>query len=151
MLEPDSTTDSTKFINQLNIIKNKLNLTIQQLTILFNVSSKTIFDWYDEVNEPSYDTRQRIEALVSALNIVTPNANLKRLKCIWKIPFYNKSFLAIFQTVQIDTLFEQLNQKLREMSYLLMTHEVPSSSTSPHIHGNAHLAEFDQVINFNNY
>jgi hypothetical protein len=150
MPEPDSTT-SVDFINKVNIIKTILNLTIHQLSELFNVSPKIIYDWYDGIIQPNILMEQRIEILIDVLNQLPSNTNPRRLKSIWKIPVSNKSFLKVFTTEHIDVLYEKLTEKLTEMNFWLSV-SVPTKPieiTCKSFLGNAHLAEYDRIMTFN--
>ena len=146
MPEPDSTRN-TEFIEKLDTIKNTLTLSIQQLTELFNVPPVRVYDWYDGITPPTTDIIQRTNALIIALKTVPPDANLRRLKSIWKIPILNKSFLSMFQLEPVENLQDKIITKFKEIHFLL---SCPSNKpkTRPKSFGNAHLAEFDRMVSF---
>ena len=147
MPEPDSTT-SVEFIDKLNTIKTTLNLSISQLSELFYVSHKTVYDWYDGITQPNSNIIQRVDILIDILYTLPSDVNIRRLKSIWKIPIYNKSFLAVFTTTQIDFLREKIIEKLKQMHDMLVVHHNTPKHHPPLGFGDAHLADLERRVYF---
>lgn len=85
---------------RLDLIKDRLALSITQLAELFGVTRKTVYDWY-EGTEPRRNTINRVETLIEALNRYS-ELDLTRLKTMWSIPVSGKSFRAVLNDENLD-------------------------------------------------
>ena len=140
---------STKyFIKNLDYLKDTLHLSLTQMSSLYRVPLKTIYDWYDYSKSPDYITTQRTSSLISALKTCPPDANLARLKSIWHTPILNRSFCSVFISTDINILQDKLIEKLKEMHYMLATPiKKPTMDRSTWL-GDSILAEFDHMTDF---
>ncbi|MBF6647172.1 hypothetical protein IT781_00970 [Methylobacter sp. BlB1] len=129
---------------RLDLIKDRLALSITQLAELFGVTRKTVYDWY-EGTEPRRTAINRMEILINVLNEVSPEVDLTRLKAVWNIPVSGKSFRMVFGNDNIDAeaLQRALTEKLDELSSRIIASTGPMRKINPQF-GEAHLAEFDK-------
>jgi|688.fasta_scaffold248122_2 hypothetical protein len=105
------------YTRQLEVLKNKLNLSFNQLAELFQVDEKTIFTWFsngyvDDVNGT------KIKVMTVSLNILTPYDNLihHKLKNVWNVNVNGKSFVnTINEHTDFSSLVEKTIVKLHEL------------------------------------
>lgn len=128
---------------RLDLIKDRLALSITQLAELFGVTRKTVYDWY-EGTEPRRNAINRIETLIEALNRYS-ELDLTRLKSMWSIPVSGKSFRAVLNDENLDaeTLQNTLAKKLDELSTRMVATTSTMQKTTSQL-GDAQLAEFDR-------
>ena len=144
----DALKESITFIDRLNPIREQLGLTITQLAELFGVTRKSIYDWYDGI-EPRSSTLTRLEILSNAIESISGEVDLKRLKVVWNIPISGKSFRDIYNTISPDdpALLEELVKKLKEL-----TPNMAKRTGFPRkLHdqlGDTHTTEFDKHADF---
>ena len=139
-----SSTQPVAITERLDLIKDRLVLSITQLAELFGVTRKTVYDWY-EGTEPRRTATSRMEILINVLNGVSPEVDLARLKAVWNIPVSGKSFRTVFGDDNMDavTLQKALAEKLNELSTrMVATTSSIQKSTSQF--GDSQLAEFDR-------
>lgn len=129
---------------RLDLIKDRLSLSITQLAELFGVTRKTIYDWY-EGTEPRPKAASRMEMLIDVLNQTSPETDLSRLKAVWSIPVSGASFRKVFNDDNMDaeTFQNALVEKLHELSIRMVATASPMRKTISKF-GEAQLAEFDR-------
>lgn len=130
---------------RLNSIKETLGLSVTQIAELFNVTRKSVYDWYDGV-EPRSSKINRIETLVDILQSAPREIDLRRVKFVWNIPTNGVSFLSLLNDDRLDSLVlkTKLSSKLYELAPRLAKKEVSELSRLPTF-GDASLAEFDRI------
>lgn len=130
--------------HQLDLIKERLDISVTQLAELFSVTRKTVYDWY-EGQSPRNAKNGRINALAEALD-EAHDVDLKRLKGFWDIALSGGSFRS---TLQSDTLsgpeltaalLAKLNELSAEMS---ATNRSPRRGLSSHS-GESTLADIER-------
>jgi len=141
-------TQENAFIDRLAPIRERLALSITQLSELFGVTRKSIYDWYDGA-EPRAATIRRMEILADALNTIPAEADLKRLKMIWSVPVSGQSFRTVFNDEKLDTdsLLGELKAKLHELYPRMVKKTTTLHKTSVQL-GKSHLAELDRHADF---
>ncbi len=119
------------FPDQLNGIKDALELTVTQLAELFQVTRKTVYDWYDGA-DPRSGMGARIEALNHLLHSSVTLGDIKRLKQVWNLPVNGDSFISIVNSgLEHDQLKAALEKKLEELApRMVPPARKPSSITS---------------------
>lgn len=134
--------------DNLDAIKDDLGLSVTQLAELFDVTRKSVYDWFDGA-EPRQNTLVRIDALVEALSAVPAEIDKKRLKGVWKVPVADRSFFAVLNDEKLDAsnLGQALSDKLHQLYPRLLSSAASSVRASAAL-GNAHLAEFDRQGDF---
>lgn len=133
---------------KLDLIQSKLGLSITQVSELFGVTRKAIYDWYDGA-EPRRNIQNKIETLIDLLGEMPESIDIGKLKAVWKIPVSGKSFLTAFNEDNADLLSYRttLKEKLDELSPKLVSTSISEIKTNPQL-GKAHLAEFDRRTDF---
>ncbi len=141
-------TQENAFIDRLTPIRERLSLSITQLSELFGVTRKSIYDWYDGA-EPRAATIRRMEILADALNTIPAEVDLKRLKMVWRIPVSGQSFRTIFndENLEAESLLIDLKAKLHELLPRMVKKDSVPHKTSVQL-GQSHLAEIDRYANF---
>jgi DNA-binding transcriptional regulator YiaG len=141
-----SDTQLVTVAERLDLIKGRLGLSITQLAELFDVTRKTVYDWY-EGTEPRRNAVNRIEILIEVLNKASPEIDLVRLKAVWNISVFGKSFLAVLGEDNLDagTLQNALLEKLNELSSRMVATTGRMRKTNLQF-GEAQLAEFERRI-----
>lgn len=147
----ESTITSRLLISQnekLEFIQSKLDLSITQMSELFGVTRKAIYDWFDGA-EPRRNIQTKIETLIDLLADIPEVIDISKLKAVWKIPVSEKSFLAVFNEDNSDLLSYRttLKEKLDELSPKLVSASISENKTYPQL-GKAHIAEFDRRTDF---
>jgi len=134
--------------DNLDAIKEDLGLSVTQLAELFDVTRKSVYDWYDGA-EPRSNTLVKIDALMEALASIPAEVDKKRLKALWKVPVENQSFLSVLNDERLDStnLGRALSDKLHQLSPRLVSSAAPSIRSTSAL-GNAHLTEFDRPGDF---
>lgn len=129
---------------RLDLIKDRLALSITQLAELFGVTRKTVYDWY-EGTEPRRNTVNRMEILIDVLNRASPGVDLARLKAVWNVPVSGTSFRSVIGDDNLDagTLQKALLEKLNELSTRMVATTTPMRKTTSQF-GEAQLAEFER-------
>lgn len=129
---------------RLDLIKERLALSITQLAELFGVTRKTVYDWY-EGTEPRPKAINRMEMLIDVLNRASPEVDLARLKAVWSIPISGSSFRMVFSDDNMDAQSFQnaLVEKLNELSTRMVATTTPMRKTISKF-GESQLAEFDR-------
>lgn len=129
---------------RLNGIKETLGLSVTQIAELFNVTRKSVYDWYEGV-EPRSSKANRIEALIDVLQNAPVGMDLRRVKFVWNIPVAGDSFLSVLNDDRLDslTLKTKLSTKLNELATRLATTETQERNRYKDT-GDASLAEFDR-------
>lgn len=149
--DPQSETSQKTFNGQpvalaerLDLIKDRLALSITQLAELFGVTRKTVYDWY-EGTEPRRTAVNRMEILIEVLNKASPEVDLTRLKAMWNVPVSGTSFRAVLgdDNLDADTLQKTLLEKLNELSTRMVATINPMRKTTSQF-GEAQLAEFER-------
>lgn len=148
--QPTETSQNTPNIQlvavaeRLDLIKDRLALSITQLAELFGVTRKTVYDWY-EGTEPRRNAVNRMEILIDVLNRVSPEVDLARLKAVWNVPVSGTSFRAVIGDDNLDagTLQKGLLEKLNELSTRMVATTSPMRKTTSQF-GEAQLAEFER-------
>ncbi|AOE70489.1 hypothetical protein A7317_26840 [Pseudomonas fluorescens] len=77
---------------QLDAIKDFLGLTVTQLSELFKVTRKTVYDWYDGA-DPRPVVANKINALYHVFRSMAAQVDLKRLKQVWNLPVNGESLI----------------------------------------------------------
>lgn len=133
---------------RLDLIKDRLSLTITQMAELLGVTRKTVYDWYDGA-EPRPTMMNRLEILIDAINSVPVEVDLRRLKTLWNIPISGKSFRTVFSddNIDINTLRTALIEKLNELS-TRMVEKANSPYKSSSRFAEAQIAEYDRRGDF---
>lgn len=128
---------------RLDLIKDRLALSITQLAELFGVTRKTVYDWYDGT-EPRRNAINRIESLIEVLNRYS-ELDLARLKTVWSIPVSGKSFRAVLNDEHLDSgnIQNALAEKLDELSARMVVTTSTMQKITAQL-GDAQLAEFDR-------
>ena len=129
---------------RLDLIKDRLALSITQLAELFGVTRKTVYDWY-EGTEPRRNAVSRMEILIDVLNKASPEVDLTRLKAVWNVPVSGTSFRTVLGNDNLDagTLQKVLFGKLNELSTRMVATTTPMRKTTSQF-GEAQLAEFER-------
>ena len=129
---------------RLDLIKDRLALSITQFAELFGVTRKTVYDWY-EGTEPRRNAVNRMEILIEVLNRASSEIDLARLKAVWNVPVSGKSFRAVLgdDNLDADTLQKALLEKLNELSTRMVATTSPMRKTTSQF-GEAQLAEFER-------
>ncbi|MDO8843877.1 MAG: hypothetical protein Q7V32_06000 [Methylicorpusculum sp.] len=133
---------------RLDLIKDRLELSITQLAELFGVTRKTVYDWYDGT-EPRRNTINRMEILIEALNGTSPEVDLARLKAVWNVPVSGTSFRALLgdDNLNAGTLQKALLEKLNELSTRMVATTSQMRKTSSQF-GEVQLAEFERRTDY---
>lgn len=136
------------FIDCLNPIRERLSLSITQLAELFDVTRKSIYDWYEGI-EPRSATVTRIEILRQALDAIPSEVDLKRLKAVWNIPVSGQSFRAVYHNDKLDSgsLLTELTKKLNELSPSLVKKTSSPRKATDKL-GTSHLTDLDKHADF---
>jgi DNA-binding transcriptional regulator YiaG len=147
----DKALDPVGFLSvrdNLNTIKEDLSLSVTQMAELFNVTRKAVYDWYDGA-APRTASIVRINALVEVLAAAPAEADMKRLKSMWRVPVADRSFLAVLNDERLDitNLRQALSDKLHQLSPRLATPIGPSIRSSAAL-GKAHLTDLDRQGDF---
>lgn len=147
-LKDVATVQSVALAQRLDSIKDRLALSVTQMSELFGVTRKSIYDWYEGKGQRSA-TALRMEILIDALSSPPPEVDLRRLKAVWNIAVSGESFRDVFGNDKLDTaaLLAALIEKLHELSPRMVATTAPLRQTAPQI-GEAHLAEFDRRADF---
>lgn len=142
------TTQSLGHIERLDLIKDRLSLTITQMAELLGVTRKTVYDWYDG-SEPRPTMLNRLEILIDAINSAPVDVDLRRLKTLWNIPISGKSFRAAFNddNIDINTLRTALIEKLNELSTRMVEKSYSPYKSSAQ-YAESQVAEFDRRGDF---
>lgn len=133
LVDQNKTTSSVDLVERLDSIKATLNLSMTQLAELFQVTRKTVYDWYDG-SAPRENAEIKIRIVSSVL--LDSKIDTKRLKTVWKIPFSGKSFL---DTLNSNNLTEEelrvaLIEKLHDLDNRLpITQPVPRENADGRI------------------
>jgi hypothetical protein len=132
----------------LDLIKDRLALSITQMSELFGVTRKAVYDWYEGA-EPRAAMINRIETLIDIINTARPDIDLQRLKAVWNIPVSGRSFIMVFgdDSIGIDTLRTTLVEKLDDLSPRMVKKTNSTQKTTSQL-GESRLAEFDRRADF---
>lgn len=132
----------------LDLIKDRLALSITQMSELFGVTRKAVYDWYEGA-EPRAAMINRIETLIDIINTARPDIDLQRLKAVWNIPVSGRSFIMVFgdDSISIDTLRTTLVEKLDDLSPRMVKKTNSTQKTTSQF-GESRLAEFDRRADF---
>lgn len=147
LTETSQKTSNFQFVavhERLDLIKDRLDLSITQLAELFGVTRKTVYDWYEGA-EPRRNAVNRMEILIDVLNRTSPEVDLARLKAVWNIPASGTSFRAVLcdDNLDLGTLQKALLEKLDELSTRMVATTNPMQKTTSQF-GEAQLAEFER-------
>lgn len=142
----DTSGEAVTFIDRLNPIREQLALSITQLAELLGVTRKSIYDWY-EGSEPRSNTVTRMEILGEALQSVSNDVDLTRLKVVWNIPIAGDSFREVYNNADLNDLLEELTSKLHELKPNMIKKTTPIKKQMAQA-GKALLAELDKHADF---
>jgi len=111
--------ETITFVDRLNPMRKQLALSITQMSELLGVTRKSIYDWYDGI-EPRSNTMTRLEILTKALQSVSADVDLTRLKVVWNIPVSGESFREVYSNSELNDggLLEGLIAKLNDLSLI---------------------------------
>jgi DNA-binding transcriptional regulator YiaG len=148
LTQENSNTPPVTLAERLDLIKDRLALSITQMSELFGVTRKAVYDWYEGA-EPRAAMINRIETLIDIINTARPEIDLQRLKAVWNIPISGRSFLMVFgdDSIGIDTLRTTLVEKLDDLSPRMVKKTNSTQKTTSQI-GESRLAEFDRRADF---
>ncbi len=108
--------ETLSLVDQLDAIKDFLGLTVTQISELFKVTRKTVYDWYDGA-EPRSNVDARIKALYHLVSSKADKLDLKNLKKVWNLPLNGKSFIDLLNTqTDLHQLEAALSGKLDELA-----------------------------------
>lgn len=128
------------FYDELDYIKSEMDLTISQISELFGVTRKSVYDWFDGV-EPRGAIKSKMTVLLKAIEKKNKDEK-KKIKTLWKVVFSGESFISVFHKDLINN--EEIESKLKEIdSMVSMTKEKNNSNV---IIGEANMVEFDRRI-----
>jgi DNA-binding transcriptional regulator YiaG len=127
-------------------IKERLALSMTQVAELFNVTRKSVYDWYGSA-APRPAMAARIQTLLDVLNYASEEVDLKRLKVVWNIPLSGASFRSVLNddNLEPNRLRSALAEKLHELSPRLIPAAQSMRRASGYV-GQAHLADIDRSI-----
>ncbi|MGO4309141.1 hypothetical protein AB4Z35_04570 [Pseudomonas sp. KB_15] len=109
-------TETLSLVDQLNAIKDFLGLTVTQISELFKVTRKTVYDWYDGA-DPRPNFVARISALYHLVRSRADKLDLKNLKKVWNLPLNGQSFIDLINTPADQHQLEvALSEKLDELA-----------------------------------
>lgn len=149
LAKDDVAKKAVTFVDRLGPIKEILGLSVTQLSDLFGVTRKTVYDWFDGI-EPRQNNEMRLEILAQALDSYSDDADLKRLKVVWNIPVSGRSFREIYNddnALADGTLLDKLAAKLYELSPKLVK-KIPSVHKKTAVLSKSHLIELDKDADF---
>lgn len=108
--------ESLSLTLQLDGIKDLLGLTVTQLSELFKVTRKTVYDWYDGA-DPRPIVMSRVSALHRILVSASSSVDLKRLKHVWNLPLSGDSFVDVLNgPLEQHALEAALSDKIGELA-----------------------------------
>jgi len=147
-LKQEAPSGAVTSVERLDLIKDRLALSITQIAELFGVTRKAVYDWYEGA-EPRPVTISRIEGLINVLDTVPADIDLKRLKSVWNIGLSGQSFREVLCNSNLDqaSLQSVLTTKLNELYPRMVATTGSLRKTAPQL-GEAHLAEFDRSADF---
>jgi hypothetical protein len=148
LTQENSNIPPVTFAESLDLIKDRLALSITQMSELFGVTRKAVYDWYEGA-EPRAAMINRIETLIDIINTARPDIDLQRLKAVWNIPVSGRSFIMVFgdDSISIDTLRTTLVEKLDDLSPRMVKKTNSTQKTTSQF-GESRLAEFDRRADF---
>lgn len=115
-------------VQDLGFIRERLSLSVTQISELFGVTRKSVYDWFEGAS-PRPMMMEKISALSAVLTEAPAAADLSRLKAVWKLGGATPSFLSIIgdDTLDANSLRVALAEKLDELAPRL----VPSPRALP--------------------
>jgi len=146
--QDDVLEETITFVDRLNPIREQLALSITQMSELLGVTRKSIYDWYDGI-EPRSNTMTRLEILTKALQSISTDVDLRRLKVVWNIPVSGESFREVYCNSELSNggLLEELIAKLNELKPNMVKKAHPVRKQTAQ-RGVVHLAELDKYAEF---
>lgn len=149
VLKQEKEKDNTNvvlFSDQLEVVQEKMKLSITQVAELFGVTRKTVYDWYERKTTPRSAASNRLQILSEITNSKLKNVDIGRLKTVWNVPISGKSFLSVIQddTLNPVDLREEASKKLAELGPRL----APTAANGTAIYlGEAHTSDVDRDTN----
>ncbi len=136
----------SNFTSKLNELKDSLNLSITQISDVFGVTRKSVYDWYEGA-EPRSNITQRMEVLLDVLKAAPANVDLQRLKSVWHSKIAGNSFITILNSDGIDsnTLRAALLSKIHELYPRMASQNLQARPYAIKL-GSSNIAEFDRSI-----
>ena len=127
---------------RLDMVKSLLKISVTQLSDLFGVTRKSVYDWY-EGKGPRAPMSGRIDSLIDALAGV-PDANLRKLAAMWNIALPGGSFRSTLQSATLTgyDLTAALVAKLNELSVEMSAAARPSRRSAVYV-GESNIADID--------
>ena len=115
-------------VQDLDFIREKLSLSVTQISELFGVTRKSVYDWFEGAS-PRPTMMEKISVLTTVLSEMPSTTDLSRLKAVWKLGGATPSFLSIIgdDTLDANSLRVALAEKLDELAPRL----VPTSRAVP--------------------
>lgn len=146
IVQPSKVSEATPVISfkvQLETVQEKLGLSITQISQLFGVTRKSVYDWLDGA-EPRINIANRMESISSIIDNNSSRYNLKRLKGVWLTAVSGRSFIDILADDSLDeaTRLTIASAKLEELAPRLGQENAKTGKTYL---GNAHTSDIDRV------
>lgn len=141
----DSTKAPTKvldFKESLEVLQDKLSLSVTQLADIFGVTRKSIYDWMDGA-DPRLNSKNKAQLLTDIVN--SSNIDLSKLKTVWNIPFSDVSFKSIIanEKLEYNEAKALAIKKIEEIYPRLESN--PSTPTKSHFIGNSHTSDIERA------
>ncbi|MDH4610308.1 hypothetical protein [Pseudomonas sp. BN102] len=131
---------STK--ERLGNVQSCLDLSITQMSELFGVTRKAVYDWMDGA-EPRSAALSRI-VLLEDIIASTKGVDLKRLKTVWNLPVSGRSFKQVLADDALDK-GDLLKEALAKISELAPRMGMAKIKGSDVFLGDAHLTDIDRT------
>lgn len=131
---------------QLTLIQTELDLSVTQMSELFSVTRKTIYDWMDGT-EPRSGALSRISLLQEMISTAKARGwELKRVRTVWNLPLSGSSFRQILANDGLDrsSALEALLAKLDELAPRMGMHSQVGKKINL---GDSHISDIDRISN----
>lgn len=128
---------------KIDLIQNTFKLSLTQLSYLFNIKKREIYDWFDNT-PPNEKILFKIDIIVELIEEST--FDLKYLKTVWSIPIDDESFISIFSNDTLDLNMKKLliKEKLENLKERLNTNK----NTKNRMYlGTAHISDICREVN----
>lgn len=136
---------------RLDQIKEQLALSVTQIAELFNVTRKSVYDWYEGAI-PHTNKVSRMEVLIAVLSNSPASIDLRRLKSVWNIDIGDRSFREVFNDEHLDNanLQNAIATKLNELSPRMVTaNKLVAHRTKSNVNiGEAHFSDFERQADY---
>lgn len=131
------------FQENLGFIQTQLKLSITQLSELFNVRRKVIYDWFDGA-QPDPHSIDKINVIQDVIKEFSITFYIPKLKTVWHLPIVGKSFISVINNVECPLLKQKEAEiKISQLSKQLIDNKAFNSNR---IIGNAHMSDIERSM-----